>query len=376
MMTAGHAVNDLYQGAVPALLTFLVADRHYSYAAATGITFAATLLSSLAQPLFGVLTDRRRLGWIVPLGMATAGIGVGLCGVVDSYAWTWTMIALSGLGIAAYHPDASRSARLALAGTAAGMSWFAGGGNIGFALGPLLVTLVLAVTGLTGTPLLALPALLGACVVAAALRPDDQTPRGAPQAAPPPRVDNWRAFRWLTGVVICRSITFFGLSSLLALYLTHQYGLSRAASNSALTLLFVAGVLGTLGGGHLADRHGRLPTVRAGYLLTLAGLALLVTAPTPAVAYAAAAVLGVGLYLPFSVHVTLGQEYLPNRVGTASGLTLGLAVSVGGILAPLWGTLADNASLRTALTALLAFPAASLLLSLRLPEPRTTRRAR
>jgi FSR family fosmidomycin resistance protein-like MFS transporter len=91
------------------------------------------------------------------------------------------------------------------------------------------------------------------------------------------------------------------------------------------------------------------------------------------VAYAAAAVLGVGLYLPFSVQVTLGQEYLPNRVGTASGLTLGLAVSVGGILAPLWGNLADNASLRTALTALLVFPTASLLLSRRLPEPTTTR---
>jgi FSR family fosmidomycin resistance protein-like MFS transporter len=377
VMTAGHAVNDVYQGAVPALLVFLVADRQYSYTAAAGITLAATLLSSVAQPVFGVLTDRRGLGWLVPAGMATAGIGVGLSSLGGSYGWTWAAIALSGLGVAAYHPAASRAVRAAAGGSAAGMSYFAVGGNIGFALGPLLVTTVLATGGLAATPLLALPALLGATVIAIVLRPDPGEPGRAHsmQPATPDRPDDWCAFGWLTTVVVCRSITFFGLSSLLALHLTRQYGASNAASNSALTVLFAAGALGTLAGGRLADRYGRLPTVRIGYLLTLPGLALLVTAPSVSAAYAAVVVLGVGLYLPFSVHVTLGQEYLPARVGTASGVTLGLAVSVGGILAPLWGTLADQAGLRTALTALLVFPAASLLLSLRLPEPRPTTNA-
>lgn len=373
-MTAGHALDDVYQGAVPALLTFLVADRHYSYTAAAGITLAATLLSSVAQPVFGVLTDRRRLGWLVPAGMATAGIGVGLSGLGDSYGWTWTAIALSGLGVAAYHPEASRAARAAAGGSAAGMSYFAVGGNIGFALGPLLVTSILAAGGLAATPLLAIPALVGAAVLAVVLRPEPREPGRSrntqPSTADSP--DDWGAFGWLTGVVICRSITFFGLSSLLALYLSRQYGVGHTASNTALTVLFVAGALGTLAGGRLADRYGRVPTVRIGYLLTLPGLALLVTAPSVGAAYAAAAVLGIGLYIPFSVHVTLGQEYLPTRIGTASGVTLGLAVSVGGILAPLWGTLADHAGPRTALTALLVFPAASLLLSLRLPETSPT----
>jgi FSR family fosmidomycin resistance protein-like MFS transporter len=375
-MTAAHALDDIYQGAVPALLTFLVAARHYSYAAAAGITLAATLLSSVAQPVFGLLTDRRRLGWLVPVGMATAGVGVGLSGLGGSYGWTWAAIALSGLGVAAYHPEASRAARAAAGGSAAGMSYFAVGGNIGFALGPLLVTSVLTTGGLAATPLLALPALVGATIIAIALRPHPGEPgrsRSMPAMMDSP--DNWRAFGWLTGVVVCRSITFFGLASLLALYLTRQYGVSHAASNGALTVLFAAGIVGTLGGGRLADRYGRVPAVRLGYLLTLPGLALLVTVPSVGVAYAAAAVLGIGLYLPFSVHVTLGQEYLPGRVGTASGVTLGLAVSVGGILAPLWGTVADHAGLRTALAALLVFPAASLLLSLRLPEPRPTTNA-
>ena len=72
VLIAGHAIDDLYQGAVPALVPFMVADRHYGYLAASGITLAATLLSSAAQPLFGLLTDRRPLPWLVPAGMILA----------------------------------------------------------------------------------------------------------------------------------------------------------------------------------------------------------------------------------------------------------------------------------------------------------------
>ena len=369
VLTGGHAVDDLYQGAVPALLTFLVAERHYTYAAATGITFAATFLSSVAQPGFGLLSDRHRLAWLAPVGMATAGVGVGLSGVADGYGATFAAIALSGLGVAAYHPAASRAARTAAGGSATGMSWFAVGGTLGFALGPVLVTTVVGAAGLAATPVLAAPALLGAAVVGALAR----RPRTRAVAPPAPAahrpVEDRRAFLVLTGVVICRSVAFFGVSSLLALHLTERFGVGRATGNAALTVLFAAGAVATLVGGRQADRRGRVPVVRTSHLLTLPGLVVLVAAPTVAVAQLAVVLLGFGLYLAFSVQVTLGQEYLPTRVGTASGVTLGLAVSVGGVLAPAWGALADATSLRTALAALVLFPVAGLLLTTRLPEP-------
>jgi len=113
LLSAGHTVDDLYQGAVPALIPFFVAARHWDYAAASGITVAATLLSSVVQPVFGVLTDRLRLPWLVPLGMSVAGAGVGLSGLGHSYVLTWLAIALSGLGVAAYHPESARLARAA-----------------------------------------------------------------------------------------------------------------------------------------------------------------------------------------------------------------------------------------------------------------------
>lgn len=91
-------------------------------------------------------------------------------------------------------------------------------------------------------------------------------------------------------------------------------------------------------------------------------------APGPAM-FLFVALTSVGLYVPFSLQVTLGQDYLPSRIGTASGVTLGLTVSIGGLISPLLGHLADSTSLKTALTPLIAMPALSWLLFRALPEP-------
>ncbi|WNV77216.1 MFS transporter [Geodermatophilus sp. DSM 44513] len=376
VLTASHVVDDLYQGAVPALLPFLVLERGYSYAAATGITLAATVLSSVVQPAFGVLVDRRPLPWLTPVGLLVAGVGIGLAGIGEAYWWTWAAVALSGLGVAAYHPAAARAARAAAGASAQGMSWFAVGGNAGLALGPVVVTPVLLAYGVAGTPLLALPALLTAVILLALgrrARARARPVRAAAGAAP--RADDWRSFGWLTGLVVIRSVLYFGISSLVALYVIDRFGVSAAAGSAALTTFLAVGAAGTLAGGWLADRWGRLPAIRLGYAVAVPGVALLVAAPSWPVAVAAAVLLGVGLYLPFSVQTTLGQELLPNRVGTASGVTIGLAVSAGGAATPLFGLLADAHGLQWALAALLPLPLLALLLSLRLPERTASPRA-
>src|SRR5450759_18858 len=159
-MSASHVVDDIYQGCVPALLPFLVAERHYTYAAVSGLTLAATVLSSVAQPAFGWLTDRRPRRWMIPAGMTVAGLGVGAAGLFSSYLLTWLMIAASGLGIAAFHPEAARAARQAAGNSTRAMSVFALGGNAGFALGSLITAPVLLLAGLRGTVLLIVPALV------------------------------------------------------------------------------------------------------------------------------------------------------------------------------------------------------------------------
>jgi FSR family fosmidomycin resistance protein-like MFS transporter len=157
------------------------------------------VLSSVVQPAFGVLADRRPLPWLTPVGLLAAGVGIGLAGLGDSYWWTWAAVALSGLGVAAYHPAAARAARAAAGASAEGMSWFAVGGNAGLALGPVVVTPVLLAYGVAGTPLLALPALVMAAVLLGLGRRARARPRLPAAGRAGERDDDWRSFGWLAG---------------------------------------------------------------------------------------------------------------------------------------------------------------------------------
>ncbi|MGW0337304.1 MFS transporter [Streptomyces sp. NPDC003011] len=368
-MSLGHACVDVYQGAVAALVPFFVAERAYTYAAASGIVLAASLLSSVVQPLFGVVTDRWALPWLLPVSALTAGAGVALSGVGGSYPLTLAAVAVSGIGVAAYHPEAARAARAAGGHGNTGMGWFALGGNAGFALAPLLVAAVVAIGGLRASPLLAVPGVVGAVLCAAAVR------SAGVRAAPGGRAggtgtgtDDWPSFLRLSGAVVCRSVVFVCLSAFVSLYVRQRTGGGDAAGTAALCVLYAGGAAGTVAGSRLADRYGRLTVVRWSYTLTVLAVAGVVLAPGPAV-YPCVALTSAGLYVPFALHVTLGQDFLPRRAGTASGVTLGLAVSAGGLAAPVLGALADVTSLRTALVTLVALPAVGRLLLCGLREP-------
>ncbi|MFD7256091.1 MFS transporter [Streptomyces sp. NPDC059874] len=369
-LAAGHACVDVYQGAVAALVPFLVSERAYGYAAASGIVLAASLLSSVVQPLFGLMTDRRPMPWLIPLATAAAGLGIALVGLDAGYAATVAAVALSGLGVAAYHPAAARTVRTAPGGTGhTAMSWFALGGNIGFACAPLLVVAALAVPGAAGWWLLALPAALGVLLgrptaPAGGAGPSVAAPRGVPAAA---AAENRRAFLRLCLVVILRSVVFTGLSTFVALYVRERGG-GETTGAVALFALFAGSAGGTLLGGRLAGRWGRVTTVRRAYAAAVPAVAGVLFLPLPLVP-ACAALAATALYVPFSLQVTLGQDYLPTRIGTASGVTLGLTVSVGGLASPLIGAFADAASLRVALLPLAVLPVLAWALARRLPEP-------
>ncbi|WP_093147169.1 MFS transporter [Saccharopolyspora antimicrobica] len=368
LLAVGHAGVDVYQGAVPAVIPFLVLERHYDYVAVSGIVLAATLLSSIVQPVFGALTDRVRMPWLLPVSMTTAGLGVALCGVGDSYVLAWLAVALSGLGVAAYHPEAARLARAASGGSHLAMSWFSLGGNIGFALAPLVVAPILSAGGLAASPWLIVPALLGALVTVIALRSITAATGSGAAAAARRGVDDWPVFLRLTAIIILRSVVYIGLSAFVALWAQQRAGGGEFTGAVALFVLFSGGAVGTLLGGRLAATWGRIRTLRTAYAATIPALAGVVYAPG-ALVHVFIGLVAVLLYVPFSLHVTLGQDYLPNRVGTASGVTLGLAVSVGGIASPVIGLLAEHTGLQTALAVLLVFPVLAWLLARTLPEP-------
>ncbi|WP_369134735.1 MFS transporter [Modestobacter sp. I12A-02662] len=372
LLSLGHACVDVYQGAVAALVPYFVAERAYGYAAAAGLVLAASVLSSVAQPLFGLLTDRWAMPWLLPVSTLLGGVGIALCGLSGSYGLTLVFIAVSGVGVAAYHPESARVARLASGGSHSAMAWFSVGGNFGFATSPLLVAVVVGSGGLRMTPLLVLPALVGVAVCLPVLHALGRRQVGGTGTGAPARPDDRASFVKLSLAVICRSIVFVGLSTFISLYATQNMGGSTAAGTAALFVLYLGGAVGAVLGGALADRWGRVAVCRWSYLLTVGAVAGAVFVPGPAM-YPFLALTSAGLYVPFSLQVTLGQDYLPSRIGTASGITLGLTVSIGGLVSPLIGRVAEATSLQTALAPLILMPVLSWLLFRSLPEPAAPR---
>jgi FSR family fosmidomycin resistance protein-like MFS transporter len=369
LLITSHGVNDFYQGAVPAVLPFLVAERGYSYALVAGLTLAATGLSSLAQPLFGVLTDRWPMRWLVAAGMLTAALGLGASGLGDAYPWTWAAIAVSGLGSAAYHPAAAKAARAAADGSTRSMSHFSVGGMIGTAVAPLAVAFVLDGTGMPGTWLLVLPAVVMAAVLLLARRPVEAGVPGAAPSAQRAERDDWRAFGRLSALLVCWSIPYVIVGSFVALEVITRFGVATSTGAATLTAFTAGGVLGTLAGGRLADSRGRIPTIRLGYLVCVPAAVGVVVVPHIAGVLVCALMLGTAMFVPFAAQITLAQDYLPNRVGTASGVTLGLTLSAGGLLSPLFGTVADAWGVTTVLAMTIGVLAVAVGLSRLLNEP-------
>jgi FSR family fosmidomycin resistance protein-like MFS transporter len=306
----------------------------------------------------------------MPLGPALGGLGVALAGLAPNYGLTFAAVMLSGLGVAAFHPEGSRFANyVSGARRASGMSLFSVGGNVGFALGPVLVTPLLLAFGLHGTVFVIIPTWLMAIVLSAEL-PRLKSFRGDLVGGRVQRGEHheaWAPFVRLAGVIALRSFVYFGMVTFIPLYYIHVLHSSKALGNAALTAMLLGGAAGTLAGGPLADRFGRR-TVLVGSMILTPPLVVAFLLSGPVLALVFAALGGAVTIATFAVTIVMGQEYLPGRLGIAAGVTIGLSIGLGGVGAPLLGILADSAGLRVVFETVAALPLAALALTLTLPR--------
>jgi FSR family fosmidomycin resistance protein-like MFS transporter len=373
LLSAAHLCDDINQGVVPAMLPFFIATYHLSYAAAAGLVLAQTLSSSIVQPLFGMMADRRSSPWLIPVGLSFAGLGVAVSGLAPNYALIFAAIALSGFGISAFHPEAARRVRY-LSGTrqATTMSLFTVGGMVGFALGPLLITPTLMALGTGGAVVLAIPVLLMSMIVTFNL---PRLAAAAPSIKPRAKgsvvvegVERWGDFVRLTAVVVLRSIGFFGLNTFLPLYWTRVLRGSKAGGGLALTTLASSVAVGTLIGGRTADQYGRKTVIAVSLGAVVPLMLIFLNAPSLAVAAIMLVPIGLAVSAANSVTVVLAQDYLPNRVGLAAGVTLGLSMTIGGLLTPVFGSIADHYGLSRAMLLIALVPSLAFAMSLTLHE--------
>jgi FSR family fosmidomycin resistance protein-like MFS transporter len=373
LLSSGHFATDFSNGALPALLPFLKDRFSLSYTAVGGVILASQASSSLIQPLFGLWSDRRGAMWLLPAGVAIAGVGIALAADAPSYWLVLLLVLISGLGSAAYHPEGSKFAGFVSGRKrASGMAWFSIGGNLGFALGPIATTAVVAAFDLRGGLILAVPALLVAAgFLASAPYLSGFAPEpGAPRA--PTGRDDPFAMKLLLGVVALRSVAWFGLVTFVPLWEV-SLGHSKSHGNHLLALMLFAGGVGTLALGPLADRFGRRSVLLASVFAT-GPLVLVFVLVGGVVGAIALALVGVSVVGTFGVTMVMGQEYMPRHIGTASGLVIGLSVGLGGVAAVGLGRLADMTSLRTALFVAAAAPLLASVLALLLPSARGRQR--
>jgi FSR family fosmidomycin resistance protein-like MFS transporter len=369
LLSSGHLATDFANGALPALLPFLKERFSLSYTAVGAVILASQASSSLIQPLFGLWSDRRGAMWLLPAGVALAGAGIALAADAPSYWLVLLLVLASGIGVAAFHPEGSKFAGFVSGRKrASGMAWFSVGGNLGYALGPVVTTAAVAAFGLRGGLLVGIPCLVIAGALLAATPYLQHFAPGPAAANAGGGVDDTRAMKLLLGVIALRSVAWFGLITFVPLWEV-ALGHSKSHGNHLLALMLFAGGVGTLALGPLADRIGRRP-VLLGSVAATGPLVLVFVIVGGVPGAIALALIGVCVVGTFGVTMVMGQEYMPHHVGTASGLVIGLSVGLGGVAAVALGTLADATSLRTALYVAAAAPLLAVLLALQLPRRR------
>ena len=373
LLATAHVADDVNQSFIPALLPYLILDRHLTHETAGAIVFCQAISSSVVQPAIGHLADRRSMPWLIAVGLLLAGGGVAALGVAPTLPLLFLAALVSGIGVAMFHPEAARFANW-VAGDrkASGMRWFTVGGNLGFALGPAFATLAISTWGLHGTLAAAIPVAVIAAVVTFELRRLSRFVPAHVKQRKSAGTDRWGAFGKLSAFVIVRSMAYLGMVAFVPLYLVEVLHASPAAADGSLVAFLLAGALGTVAGGPIADRVGRkivmLWSTGLTVVLVLAFVALTHNgAPLP-LAVALLIVTGFILVSAQASFVVLGQEYLPNRIGLASGVTLGLAVSLGGGLSPVLGAIADAHGVAASLLTIAGLALTGTLIAFTLPS--------
>ena len=372
LLALGHLVIDTNQGSLPALLPYLKAVLGLTYTATGVIVLMASVTSSLIQPLFGFLADKTSRRWLLPLSVFLSSVGIALSGVAPSYYALLALVMVSGFGVAAYHPEGYRTAtQVAGDRKATGVSIFSTGGNIGIAVGPPLITLLLVSFGLPGTLGMLLPGLLVTVLLVTVLpglsRPLPARAQGA-TLAPKTMV---KGMSLLVLVVAIRSWTQLGFTTYMPFYYLEVLKGDPRMVGTLLAVFLGAGAAGTLVAGPISDRVGHRRYMVSVFFLTppLAVAFLLVSGLWTFVLLAA---LGFVLVSTFTVSVVLGQAYMPRNLGMASGLIVGFAIGAGGVGATALGWVADHWGLPSALWISALTPILGCAVSLTLPEPRSS----
>jgi FSR family fosmidomycin resistance protein-like MFS transporter len=361
LLFLGHVWVDASQAILPVALVKLKDLFALSYFQVGFIMAVLNLTSSVIQPAFGYISDRFSTGWFVPVGILWTALAMGLLGWSANYPIAVLLVGLAGLGTAAFHPRAMMDVYF-VSGSRLGFgaAVFTTGGNLGFALGPVVGSFLVLGFGLHATLGLLAPAVL-LCLIIFFYRGDFL--RSEPPVGKKSSKDFNRALQNIPLgsllavclIVTLRSWVYVSFLTYLPMFFQSQ-GIQLKTGSLMLTVFLVGGAVAGLYGGHLSDRFGRKRVIMVSMLIypILASLMILCKGGW---IWLLAGASGAALLASFAVTIVVAQELMPQFVGLASGLILGLGFGTGGLGTAISGLLADTLGLYAVMWILALVPA-------------------
>jgi FSR family fosmidomycin resistance protein-like MFS transporter len=366
-----HIVTDIYMPVLPAILPLLIANNGYSYLTAGLLVTAYNLTSSFTQPIFGWLSDTKGFAISISTSLFISAFFVALMGITQDYYLLMLFAILAALGHALFHPAAlSLVSRLCTSANRGRItSYFVVGGNFGYAIGPVITGALVFWLGLPGLVFLIIPAVL---MVFGLRRLLPGGIAGACEGHPAPEHFNGNApskkpFILLMIASILRAWAVFAAMTYLPMYLVTQ-GYTLVTATTIVTLMLLCGVGGQVVGGHISDRIGRKEFMVFALVCAIPAFYLFFMS-SGLVAIIAILLFGFFLWSTFAVAVAMSHELLPQNIGLASGIMLGLAIGFGGLGVAVNGMIADHYSLAIALGTIPLPLAGATVLLLLLPYP-------
>jgi FSR family fosmidomycin resistance protein-like MFS transporter len=368
LVTLSHFCVDSYATLLAPLLPLLKVNLGLSLAQ-TGLLGTIVSICNISQPLMGLWADRMARRWLVVGGLALTTVFAPLMGLATNYLTLVCILALGGIGVAAFHPQVfSLAGELSGPRRSFGLALFIFGGTLGLGLAPLWAPTYTNHFGLENLPYVSIPGLLFLLLLLRFIPLDN------PNFADGKSNAQWRnlgsqagPLLLISGIVILRSISGLGFSTFLAL-LAQERGLDLVAGGIPLGIYNIAGVVGALLVGYLADRIDPKPLVWGSLLLSVP--------PLYAFIYTEGALLsnvllflGGGLLMASnSIMVALAQELSPENSGLASSLPLGFSWGMASLTLPLIGYFGDQIGVAETLKYLALLPILTAGLAFFLPS--------
>lgn len=374
ILSAGHLVTDINQTALPALLPFFKEVFNLSYTTAGVILLLGNVTSSVIQPLFGYLSDRRPTKWFLPLAPFIAGLGMSLAGFTSNYSLLLLCVIVSGIGVSSFHPEGFKTAHFFTGEKkATGMSIFSVGGSLGFAIGPIWALSLVTFFGLRGTLGLITPGILMALIlflnIPMLTTPVHSAFKAAKEGTEKPfSKDQKASIFFLVSTATIRSWAQMGLVSYIPFYYINYLKGNPLYAGKLVTTFLLAGALGTLIGGPMADRWGHKKFLLATLILS-PPLLFLFYYSSGIMAFVFLGISGMVLISSFALSTVMAQTLLPQHLGVASGLMVGFTIGAGGVGVTLLGTIADTWGVPMAMKATFVMPLIAFGLGLMIKYP-------